>query len=275
MIGPGEIRALDNGSPIDVEKHFEATNRIAFYGLTRAYIQSTNESGDITLLAACILGEKKQVTSNQVSIDTQLLALRGESANADIKIYYTTDGTVPNKKSMRYVSPFKVEMGTTVKALVMLNGEAIHVMEERFAEDEGFVWDSVQSAVNPGGDQAEDATFNIAYKTSQGVGYKGTGYLDFGRNSGGFVEWYQENDGSDGEFNLKIRYTANKNIRDAYKMQLTINGKSQIINLPATNKFRGDWAVFEIKSHLDVGANTIRLTALEDDGLGIDELRVE
>ncbi|GAF02138.1 glycoside hydrolase family 2 TIM barrel-domain containing protein [Saccharicrinis fermentans] len=275
VIGNGKIRALDNGSPIDVEKHFEASDRIAFYGLTRAYIESVAKNGDISLLATCILGEKKQVISKQVSIDTQMLTLRGKATKVDVKVYYTIDGSEPNFHSKLYQSPFEVELGTTVKALVVLNGKALYIMEERFAKDEGFVWDAVQQAVNPGGDQAEDATFNIAYKSTQGMGFKGTGYLDFGRNSGGYVEWYQENDGSAGAFTLKIRYSANKKIRPVYRVKLTVNGKSKEIRMPATDKFRTQWDTFETFAYFGVGANTIRLEALEDDGLGIDELRVE
>ncbi|MGQ1909438.1 glycoside hydrolase family 2 TIM barrel-domain containing protein [Marinifilum sp. RC60d5] len=275
VIGAGKIRALDNGSPIDVEKHFEATNRIAFYGLTRAYIESTDATGDIALLASCILGEKKQVTSNKVSIDTKVLNLRGDLLKTKIEVFYTVDGSVPTQNSKRYVDAFEVELGTTVKALVVLNGKEIQLMEERFAKDEGFVFDGVRVAANPGGDQAEDATFNIANVSDLGSGFHGKGYLDFGRNNGGYVEWYQENDGSPGEFVLKIRYSAQEKIRPEYKVLLTINGVDQEIKLPATKNYRKNWAVFEVKAQLNSGANTIRITALEDDGLGIDELSVE
>ncbi|TRX60955.1 glycoside hydrolase family 2 TIM barrel-domain containing protein [Carboxylicivirga sp. M1479] len=275
VIGAGKIRALDNGSPIDVEKHFEAKNRIAFYGLTRAYIESDDTDGDINLLAACILGEKKQVTSNQVHIDTQFLNLRGNEVNSYVRVYYTIDGSEPTLKSQVYTGPFDVKMGTTVKALLTLDGEPIHKMEERFAEDEGFVWDSVQESVNLGGDQAEDAKFNDASVMKNGEGYNGTGFLYFGRNSGGWVEWYQENDGADGEFTLKIRYTANKRFRDAHKILLTVNGQSQKLALPSTEKYGTTWKVLEVKANLGMGANRIRITALEDDGLGIDELSVE
>ena len=158
VIGPGRIRALDNGSPIDVEKHFEAANRIAFYGLTRAYIESTGQDGEIALLASCILGEKKQVTSNKVSIDTKLLPLRGRLPKVGIEVFYTMDGSKPSRKSSRYTQAFAVPLGTTVKALVVVDGKPVQWLEERFAEDEGFVWDSGQ-ATGPAGDQAEDATF--------------------------------------------------------------------------------------------------------------------
>ena len=226
------------------------------------------------MLASCILGEKKQVTSKKVSIDTQLVALRGKLPKATIKVYFTTDGSQPTQQSNEYKNAFEVEPGTTVRALVVLNGEAVQSLEERFAEDEGFVFDAETTAANPGGNQAEDAAFNIANIATLGSGFNGKGYLDFGRNSGGYVEWYQENDGSKGEFNLKIRYSANSKIRKEYKVLLTINGDEKEIALPGLENYRKNWVVYEISAQLNAGANTIRITALEDDGLCIDELNV-
>ena len=66
-------------------------DRNAFYGLTRAYVESNDEEGNISLLASSILGEKKQITSNKVSIDTKLIALRGKVKNVELKVYYTID----------------------------------------------------------------------------------------------------------------------------------------------------------------------------------------
>jgi len=274
VIGSGKIRALDNGSPIDVEKHFEATDRIAFFGLTRAYIESTNDDGDIALLASCILGEKKQVTSKAVSIDYQLLQLRGKTAQPKVEVFYTTDGSEPTVQSLVYVHPFEVELGTTVNALVVVDGKPIHTMSERFAKDEGFVWDAKAVAANPGGDQAEDASFNDATVMHEGKGFRGKGYIDFGRNAGGYVEWYQENDGGDGEFTLQIRYSAADLIRSTYRV-FTVNGVSKELELRANEKVRSVWQTFEAPVHLGKGANTIRITALEDDGLCIDEIKVK
>ena len=144
VIGPAKIRALDNGSPVDVERHFEAADRIAFYGLTRAYVESTGEAGSITLLASCILGEKKQVTSNRVSIDAQLLSLRGKRPRSELDIFYTLDSSIPTLASTRYAGGFSVTLGTTVKALVVLDGKPVQYLQERFAVDEGFVWNAPQ-----------------------------------------------------------------------------------------------------------------------------------
>ncbi|UXX81093.1 DUF4982 domain-containing protein [Reichenbachiella carrageenanivorans] len=275
VIGSGRIQALDNGSPIDVEKHFEAKDRQAFFGLTRAYIASTDAEGPVTLLVGSILGEKKQVSSNKVSIDTQLLALRGQQANPTLKIYYTTDGSEPKTTSTVYEKAFEVPLGTTVRALVTADGEAVCQMQERFAMDEGFVWDAKAMAAVPGGDQAEDATYDVAIFSNQGKGYQGKGYLDFGRNAGGYVEWYQENDGSPGQFLLQIRYSALNKIRDTYRVRLTVNGKDQELEWPATSGYRSTWDTVEVLVNFGSGANTVRITSLQDDGLCIDELKVK
>ena len=273
VIGNGKIRALDNGSPIDVEKHFEAKDRIAFFGLTRAYVESTSNIGGITLLASSILGEKKRVSSNLVSIDVKTIGLRGVKAEGKLKVYYTTDGVRPTTKSREYNKPFAVEMGTVVKAIVIYGG-TVQYLEESFEEGEGFVWDAKALAAVPGGDQAEDASYNDAIVSNKGKGFTGKGYVDFGRNSGGYIEWYQENDGSEGEFELEIRYSALNKIREEYKVLLSINDESKEIKLPATAKYRTVWDVYKVNVTLGKGANIIRITTLEDDGLSIDALKV-
>ncbi len=139
-IGPASIRALDNGSPVDVEKHYRASSRKAFMGLTRAYIESTDESGDITLLASSILGVTKLLHSNLISIDVGQLTLRGASSKQEVEIFYTTDGSNPIPASTAYTSPFPVTLGTTVKALIQLDGNPVQTLEQRFASDEGLVW---------------------------------------------------------------------------------------------------------------------------------------
>lgn len=277
VIGSGKVRALDNGSPLDKEKYFEAKSRIGFFGLTKAYIESTDDNGNVALLAGCILGEKKQVSSKKVSIDAHLLALRGEEPKADIKVYYTTDGSNPTKLSASYSLPFEVELGTTVKALVTMNGKEVYVMEERFAYDEGFYWDTTVQPTNLGGDQAEDGKYKIAVLGKDGKNFKGTGYLEFdaSSNNEGYVEWYYENDRTDEMFTLKFRYSASDRFIKAHKVVLTVNDKEQEIVLPSAKGYKSKWEVFETKSMINAGANYIRITAKDVNGLSIDELVVE
>ena len=140
VFGAGKIKALDNGSPIDVEQHVGPNHRKAFYGLTRAYISATNTKGAINLLATCILGEKKLITSNKVSIAAQIINLRGDEINPTIEIFYTTNGDTPTIHSRVYKGSFTIDLETTVKALIVVNGKSTQILEEKFGKNEGFTW---------------------------------------------------------------------------------------------------------------------------------------
>ena len=144
--GPAYIKAADNGSPTDTESHVNY-NRNAFMGLNKVFVSPTQDAGDILFTAASILGEKRQLTSNLVSVDVQQLALRGNPAKDVFEIYYTTDGATPTKASEQYTGPFEVELGTTVKAAVYADGESdpMFVMEEAFGENEGMYWAGTSS----------------------------------------------------------------------------------------------------------------------------------
>tara|TARA_R110002073_G_scaffold43606_4_gene121590 strand:- start:3727 stop:6774 length:3048 start_codon:yes stop_codon:yes gene_type:complete len=276
VIGPGVIRALDNGSPVDVEKHFGANNRIAFYGLTRAYVESTGEPGDITLMASCILGEKKQVTSKRVSIDVQLLSLRGTPPTVGIEIFYTLDGSAPTSQSTRYSEPFEVSLGTTVKAMVALDGKPVQTLQERFAADEGFVWDGGQTQSNLGGDQAEDAMLSGAKVLSNGKNFNGKGFIGFGQNKDAYVQWYLENDGDAGEADLTIRYSGIRQGRSGRAFKLTVNGRvvKETLMLPNTKNWGSDWKTVTVNIPIQRGANTVRLTTIENGGMYVDEITV-
>ncbi len=278
VIGPGKIRALGNGSPIDVEQHYDVDNRIAFYGLTRAFIESTGESGDINLLASAILGEKKQITSNWVSIDTKILNLRGSAISPDIKIYYTVDGSNPTTGSTLYTESFSIPIETTVKALVMVGGEAVYTMSERFSEDEGFVWNDpadreIPSDINS--DQAEDAEFSGASISTSGTGYNGTGFLDFGQNKNGYVEWYRENDGDAMTETLNIRYSCQAGgTAGGRYINLIVNDVmiQENLLLPNTGSWGNDWDEVSVEIQIERGANTIRLQNPGSGGAYLDQI---
>lgn len=277
VIGPAKIRALDNGSPIDDEKHFEASNRIAFYGLTRAYVESTEKPGSIALLASCILGEKKLITSNLVNIDTKLIALRGKLPKASVEVFYTVDGSTPTRQSTPYTKAFSISLGTTVKALVILNGKPVQVLTERFAQDEGFVWNNNHQKVGIIGEQAEDAKFKDAEITNSGVGFNGKAYLKFADKIGAYVEWYQENDGSAGKADLWIRYSTEAAENKGTFLRLTVNGKvvDDKLFVENTSKLGAVWKMKKVAINLQKGANTIRLTTIESTPVYIDEIRVQ
>lgn len=276
VTGPARLKALDNGSPVDVEKHYGTSDRIAFYGLTRAYVESTGDDGDIALIASAILGEKKQVSSDMVSIDTKVLALRGEAPELDVATYYTTDGSEPTAASTRYSAPFSVPLGTTVKALVTVGGKPLQRLKERFANDVGFVWNAPRAATHPGGDQAEDATISRAKVKKDGKGFHGKGYVDFGHAKGAYVEWYQENDGDAGPAELVIRYSGKVANRPGRTIQVTVNGQvvEEALMMPGTKTWGSDWKTVTVPIRIKRGANTIRLTTVESGGMYIDEISV-
>ncbi len=281
VIGPGKLRALDNGSPVDVEPHYGVDSRIGFYGLTRAYVESTGDAGDIALVAGSILGEKKQVSSDLVSIDVQVLALRGAEPELEVEIFYTTDGAKPTAQSTQYTGAFPVKLGTTVKALVVVNGKPFQTLEERFAMDEGFVWDSGAAAnampTSPGSEQAEDAALHGAKVKSYGKGFRGKGYIDFGQSKNGYVEWYQENDGEAGPSELVIRYSGKRPGKPGRFVKVTVNGKvvQDRLLLPGTQTWGSDWKTVSVPFRIERGANTIRITSLEQGGMYIDEIAIK
>ena len=275
VMGPATIKALDNGSPIDVENHYRAQSRNAFYGLTRAYIEAKDQAGDIALLASCILGEKKQVTSDKVSVDVKLISLRGKIPDPKIEIYYTTDGTEPTPTASRYEGPFSVELGSTVKALITLDGKPVQQLEERFAQDEGFVWDSVKPS-GPIGEQAENAKFENAAVTGTGLGFRGKGFVRFTNKPGGYIQWYQENDGDEGKTELIIRYSGRSKRKEGFEVKVEVSEDviEEALLLPSGSKAGEDWKTVTIEIPIRRGANTIRLTPKSGKGLCIDEIRI-
>jgi len=166
-------------------------------------------------------------------IDTKLLVLRGQLPDAEVEVFYTTDGSEPTNKSKRYDTTFEVNLGTTVKALVMLNGKVIHRMEERFSKDEGFVFETLEGLDVASGEQAEKAKFSGAQISKKGKGFNGNGYIEFNKDSG-FVEWYFENDRAAGDFDLSIRYSS----KGKHTATLSVNDAEENITLPAARKGR-------------------------------------
>ncbi|MCM4155787.1 beta-galactosidase [Gramella sp. AN32] len=276
VLGAGKIKALDNGSPVDVEPHVGPDNRKAFYGLTRAYIETTNKSGDVNLLASAILGEKKLITSNKVSIDTELINLRGDIVEPEIEIFYTTNGNTPTRDSNIYKESFEVELETTVKALIVVDDEVIQVLEEKFGVNEGFTWNNGETEYSQAGEQAETANINNGEVLTKGSGYNGKGYVSL-KQPGAAISWYQENDGGTGNVNLFIRYsTKNQNAAGCF-VKLTVNDKvvENKFLLPNTANLGNAWNTVKTAIPIDRGANTITLELIDNKNLFVDEILVK
>ena len=274
VLGAGKIKALDNGSPVDVEQHVGPNHRTAFYGLTRAYIESTDQNGAINLLASCILGEKKQITSNLVSIDTEIINLRGDKVDPKIDVFYTVNGNVPTISSSKYQNSFKIEKETTVKALIVVDGVETQILEERFGENEGFTWNKNTGDGEQIGEQAEEATLNNAKIITNGANFKGKGFVSMNKAQGASVSWYQENDGGAGPADLYMRYSIKLKEAAGTFIKVTVNGK--VVNdklfLPNSSNMGKAWSKAKLPIKIDRGANTIKIETVEDKGLFIDEI---
>ena len=274
VLGAGKIKALDNGSPVDVEQHVGPNHRTAFYGLTRAYIESTDQNGAINLLASCILGEKKQITSNLVSIDTEVINLRGDKVDPKIEVFYTLNGDMPTISSTKYQNSFKIEKEATVNALIVVDGVETQFLEERFGKNEGFTWNKNTGDVEQIGEQAEEATLNKAKIMTNGANYKGKGFVSMNKAQGASVSWYQENDGGAGSVDLYVRYSAKFKEAAGTFVKVTVNGK--VVNnklfLANSSNMGKAWSKAKLPIEIDRGANTIKIETLEDKGLLIDEI---
>lgn len=276
--GLARILSLESGNPVNTECNHGQTSRTAFFGRARCFLDSTATKGDLSLVAGAILGEKQQMTSHTVSIDVQSIALRGSVARDDWKILYGVDGAEPQTE---YTGAFTVDEPTVVKAAVYQGGQLLFSMQESFGPSEGLFWGREQAvaatATSSAGNQAEDALFQKARVATDGKGFNGKGYLNFGSNKDAFVEWYQENDGDAYEGSVAIRYSCKSNKDGGRRMKLIHNGKVVRPDLffPNTKNWGSDWGTIEVKVKLVRGGNSLRLVTVANGGPYIDELLVK
>ena len=265
--GAARLISLEGGNPVNTENNYRGNSRTAFFGKTRAFLEKKEASS--SLLVAAICGDKELMTSNKVSIDVQEIALNGKREKSPVKIFYSIDGSKP---TTLYTAPFRANKGTVVKADIYRGSKLLISMSERFGFGEGLYWGDTEDLTASYGDQAEDAKFTGAVIAKKGKGFHGRGYLDFGNNKNGAVEWYQENDGSAHAATLKIRYAGKALGRKGRFMKLSINGMEQNIFLPNTKAYGNDWKFLSVKIKLARGANTIRLSSPERGAMNIDEI---
>jgi beta-galactosidase len=271
--GPARILSLESGNPVNTENNYGRSSRTAFFGLTRAFLQTAGKGEPLSVIIGAICGEKQLMTSDQISIDVKRLAIRGQFAQRAFDILYSTDGSKPSKK---YTEPFSVEPGTIVKADVFDGGKLIFSMEEGFGPKEGIYWgDETADTINYGGDQAEEAKFKRAVISTKGKGFEGKGYLNFGGHTGAYVEWYQENDGSPGPATLSIRYSGKRPDTKGRSMQLSVNDEKQELFFQNTKGYGTDWSTLDVKIQLKSGANRIRITTIERGGMCIDSIEIK
>lgn len=108
------------------------SKRHLFYGMARGFYQSTQEGGEVEITAASIMGRRLFRDKTDVAIAATSIALRGKNRDAVYRFHYTLDGSEPSVKSTRYTAPFPIVKSTTVKALVLKDGQPLMTIEERF-----------------------------------------------------------------------------------------------------------------------------------------------
>ncbi|AQQ10286.1 Beta-galactosidase [Sedimentisphaera cyanobacteriorum] len=271
LFGAGKIKATGSGSPIDTETH-NKPDRKAFMGLAKAYVRSGKESGDALLLAASILGEKRQITSNKAAIDVAQITLSGAPERLDTKVKYAVGENAGISDAKQYYAPFSVPEECVVKAWIYADGELVLECEESFG-DEGLVWQQAKLEENGVYYEAESSDFDGAKFSKAGRGYTGTGYLDFD-GSEGSIEWSVTTDGGGEAVWLVFHYAGNdpESQRD---MELIFNSQSpEKLSFKSTSNWQKDWQTIKVKRKLNLGSNIIKLKTDGQSGMNIDKLEV-
>lgn len=274
--GPAYLKALENGSPTDTEAHVNG-NRNAFMGLTKAFIQPTQDGGDVVLTVGAILGEKRQLTTDLVYIGVEQIALRGNSANDEFEIFYTTDGSTPGRNSTPYTGAFSVELGTTVKAAVYFKGEttAIFIMEEAFGENEGMFWNISDRNAPENVSTIDNAVLTGDAMTTMTYGY-GETYANFNSKPGSVT--YTLNAKKAGAHYLAICYN-NGSYESASStpitkwMDISVNG-TLVKNyaFPYNGEWDKMWSYVFIKVNLNEGENTLLINSPRTSGANLKEV---
>jgi len=103
-------------------------------------------------------------------------------------IYYTVDGTTPNKASFEYAGPFRIDFGTTLKVIAILDGRTSSVItktmptpvsEAPSIEFDESTWTATISCSNP----TASIYYSISNSSSGGsfVEYDGPVYVPAGK----------------------------------------------------------------------------------------------
>ncbi len=129
--GPVKRLGFENGDPMDPTPHRKAYRR-TFYGMGRGFFQATDESGPIEMTAAAILGDTLFQDHTQVAIDIQRLSLRDGLQPVSFSIHYTIDDSEPTVDSPLYNGPFVLTEKTTVKALILRDGQPFLCLKSDF-----------------------------------------------------------------------------------------------------------------------------------------------
>jgi hypothetical protein len=119
--------------------------------------------------------------------------------------------------------------------------------------------------------QAESATNHEGNPRRRILGFRGDGYIEI--REGGWVEWYQENDGARGRFRLTFRQARGPETTDAVA-RVFVNDV-EIDGLPPPDVAVNSWGTHTLGATLVNGANRIRVVAPPGSRVLLDELMVE
>ncbi|MBD3588420.1 glycoside hydrolase family 2 TIM barrel-domain containing protein [Bacteroides sp. GM023] len=252
IYGGARMLSFENGNPVDIECNFNATSRKCFFGMNRAFVQSTDESASkpVSIVLAAICGDKKLVLSDKISIDIKEVTLRGKRANRNWKVYYTTNGQEPTTKDRVYTQPFTIAQGTTVKAALYDGNCKILDMKECFTNDEGLHWNTPTELSQQTTDEQ----------------------IEFEKSDTGNIYWYQENDGSEMNCILSIQYLQ-KQKEDTPIMEIYNNSQLlqsiEFVNSPDKDNH---WCVLKIPLKIHSGANQFMLKSTSEVAPYIDQI---
>lgn len=277
----GDVKkiSMENGNPIDPTSRTKADYRSMFFGKTRLFLRELPNATNAALVTASILGDKALYVSNTITIDVKHVPLFGDTTLATPKVLYTTNGKNPKEFGMPYQGSFTIVDGTTVKAVVQLNGKTVLTMDETFGKDEGLFWGDEHSedmwigrGINIA---AEDAVLEGAATVSKDAHrYKGTGFVRFDGKEGA-ITFYQENDGEEGDYSIRFRYMHN-NAGQLHPMKLFVNDEYiRTLEFKPTGGWEKEWKFVPTIIRIRSGANNIRLETDGQSGAFIDELFVD
>ena len=271
--------SIENGNPIDPTSRTKANFRSLFFGKSRLFLEEKVNAVKATIFTGAILGDKSLYSSKEITIAVGQIYILENANSSDLEIKYTVDGSDPETTGVAYKGAFAVSDGTTVKAIVKQNGITLFAMEERFGKDEGLFWGDAHSAdmwIGRGVNiSAEDGILKGSAVGSKAARrFKGSGFVDF-KGQEGSVEFYQENDGEEGDYSIRFRYMHN-NKGKLHPLKLYVNDTYiRTLDFKATGGWEKSWKFVPTIIRLKAGANSIRLETTGASGPYLDELFID
>ena len=271
--------SMENGNPIDPTSRTKSDYRALFFGKTRLFLREQPNAKKASIITGAILGDKALYTSNKITIEAKQFSVIGNSTFSDLEILYTTNGQSPETNGMVYKGTFEVLDNTMVKAIVKQNGNVVLNMSETFGKNEGLFWGNEHSAdmwIGRGVNiSAEDGILEGDAKVSKDAHrYKGSGFVRFDGKEGA-ITFYQENDGEQGDYSIRIGYMHN-NEGKLHPMKLYVNDEYvRTLEFPSTGGWEKEWKFVPTIIVLKAGANNIKLETAGESGPFVDELYVD